>query len=132
MQCSYTNQYILLFLMIPVSSTSCELTFDGDQFLKSSYSKGISPENNCYVANINENRFYSLPSESCTVNFSTSSWLDKEWSFKSIQGTGTFSVQKSSSGINVIIKEEGGFRLKNVTLQSKIANCENITVEDVL
>lgn len=135
MACFNNGKYlvVLLFLLImPVSAISCELTFDGSQFLRSSYSKGISPETNCHVADVNGNRFYSLPNKSCKVTFSTSSWLNKDWAFKSIQGMGTFSVQRSSSGINIIIKKKGGFRLTKVTLQSQTVSCKNTTVEAVL
>lgn len=135
MPCSNNFKYIhvLLFLLIvPVSGVACELTLDGSQFLRTSYAKGVSPDTNCHVANINENKFYSLPNKPCKVTFSTSSWLNEDWGFKSIQGMGTFTVQGAGADIKIIIKKKGGFRLTKVTLQSQTISCENTTVENVL
>lgn len=123
---------VLIMLFSPLPGISCELKFDGSEFLRSSYAKGISPITNCLEANFNDNKFYSLPNKSCEVTFSKSSWLNQEWNFKSIQGSGTFSVQMDGDDLKVIIRKQGGFHLNSVTLQSQTVSCNNITVDAVL
>lgn len=135
MSCSNNGKYILVLLLTsiaPVFGGACVLTFDGSQFLQISYGKGVSPETDCYVVNVNKNKFYSLPKQSCKVTFSTSSWLNEDWAFKSIQGMGTFKVNISDSNINIIIAKKGGFRLTNITLESETVSCKKTTVEEVL
>lgn len=123
---------LLLGLMSPLYALSCDLEFDGHQFLEASYSKGISPGSTCYETNISENLFFAFPDKPCELTFPQSGWLNDGWDFKGIQGDGTFSIKMSETHLTVIIDAAGGFRLNSVMLHSDADNCENATLATVL
>ncbi|ABM04681.1 hypothetical protein Ping_2979 [Psychromonas ingrahamii 37] len=133
----YLNKFkirvLLLFgLIYPLYANTCDLEFDGSEFLEASYSKGISPGSTCYEINISKNLFFAFPDKPCELTFARSGWLNDGWDFKGIQGSGTFSTKISDTDFIVIIDATGGFRLNSIMLHSDADNCENTTLETVL
>lgn len=123
---------VLFVSTFSVNSFSCDIDFDGSLFLKESYSKGASPQSTCHTANAIENKFYAFPDKTCDVIFNNNGWLTQGWSFKGIQGGGTFKVHKTASSITIVLQAAGGFKLKKVTLHSNKDNCDHITLAKVL
>lgn len=123
---------LLFGLIYPLYAISCDLEFDGSQFLEASYRKGLSPGSTCYETNISENLFFALPDKPCELTFPRSGWLNDGWDLKGIQGGGTFSIKMSDSDLTVIIDAAGGFRLNSIMLHSDANNCENATLATVL
>lgn len=135
MFCSNKFEYLVILLLVLIfmpNAISCELDFDGSQFLKESYSKGASPTSTCFETNVNENKFYAFPDKICELIFTKSGWLDDDWRFEGIQGGGTFNVKKYRGGITVELEASGGFRLNSITLHSDTADCDKTTLDMVL
>jgi len=130
---SFRNIFILVFgLIFPIYGISCDIEFSGTQFLNASHGRGIRPESTCLVTDISKNRFFAFPDRSCKLFFANASWLNEGWSFKRIQGGGTFISQRSNEGITVLIDAAGGFRLNSIMLSSSAANCDKVTLDKVL
>jgi hypothetical protein len=61
---------LLSGLIYPLYANTCELEFNGSQFLEVSYSKGLSPGSTCYETNISKNLFFAFPDKPCELTFS--------------------------------------------------------------
>lgn len=122
----------ILYIVFPVTAITCEIEFDGGQFLQESHESGIRPKSTCYVVDMNNNNFYAYPNKPCTLIFSDDSWLKNEWSFNRIEGVGTFSTQKSDVGMTISIDAKGGFRLNRIILNSDLVSCDEVSISGVL
>jgi hypothetical protein len=96
---------------------------DGAQFLAAAQQLGIPIKSTCLVNDLAANKFYAPPGASCTITFSSDSWLSKGWEFAAIKGVGSFESTVDSGSLTVTIGAKGGFSATQLVVKSNQHAC---------
>lgn len=120
----------------PKTGTTCNITFDGSEFLSFAAQRGIEvmEASACYQVSLSNNAFYAHPDSVCELRFPNSDWLVDGARFHKIQGNGNFSTSITPAGLSIKIKKESGFFMDKVVVRISDANppCDAIEIGDVL